>query len=850
MAPNAPRSAVETVTVAGTVVPVVVPVFGPLGDTWVEHLSNQVDPAWRPGEWDHDAWVFIPDADNPQTRLFRCPRRGCGVPVSRDQVCVYCSREQKRNQWTADELLATTRAEPPRVRSHLRRPNCAVSDATSQCQREQLARGLCNHHYIAFDAMARGAASKTETAMRRFLEQRSDPQTRLLTCEVPACGHEQHTARTPFCNVHYAAFNSARRKDETITQDEWVARDAEPFLPAYSLPLVLLPQPLRTEVLFGMQSFDAGRGLLWDASNWSRVIQTLRMSRATSMLNHTVEEWVDGSSSSTHHMLRHMVQALGVEDDRFHGRELDEGVLSSFDLGLSYSAKKPNKEIQHRQRAIDFSGVSQSWLRSAAVHWIRTTKPNMEEVRRCETLLGHVSHHLRATRRDDDDVTTLTLGDMDGIAALINRTWTKHKTQSNYFAVWWKVVTHARRHGLWNNVPDEFMRDPRKHMPTGATSADPDEDPQALPMAAVRQLNRHLDKVGSDYDDSMRGGLPASLRAARDRTMLVVTRDTGRRPSEVVSLSHDCLKLDTDGRSWALIWDNTKAKRLGRRLPIDSETVKAINDWKALMAEHGLHSQWLFPSPAQPKNHVSTGTLEAALDAWVRVTPPLRYPVTGVDGDKVLIDFNTVTLYSFRHTYAQRHADAGVDPDDLRALMDHRSIKTTMGYYQVGWKRKKEAASKMAEYTQDRFGNPVGLPESRRGLSRVAVPYGGCVEPTNVQAGGSGCPIRFQCASCDFFRPDPSHLPALEQEIHDLRKNLASARAMGQPAHVLENFEGQIADYTAAVEKMHQTLAALPEDERTAVEHHAAIMRRARAAEAAGRSFTLLVDGDESEEAS
>jgi site-specific recombinase XerD len=32
-----------------------------------------------------------------------------------------------------------------------------------------------------------------------------------------------------------------------------------------------------------------------------------------------------------------------------------------------------------------------------------------------------------------------------------------------------------------------------------------------------------------------------------------------------------------------------------------------------------------------------------------------------------------------RHSYAQRHADAGVPVDVLKELLDHRSIQTTLG---------------------------------------------------------------------------------------------------------------------------------------------------------------------------
>ena len=47
------------------------------------------------------------------------------------------------------------------------------------------------------------------------------------------------------------------------------------------------------------------------------------------------------------------------------------------------------------------------------------------------------------------------------------------------------------------------------------------------------------------------------------------------------------------------------------------------------------------------------------------------------------------------------------------------------------------------------------------------VPYGRCTEPTNVQAGGGACPVRFRCAGCDHFRTDVSYLPDLSAHLDD-----------------------------------------------------------------------------------
>ncbi|QHC23224.1 tyrosine-type recombinase/integrase [Streptomyces sp. GS7] len=61
--------------------------------------------------------------------------------------------------------------------------------------------------------------------------------------------------------------------------------------------------------------------------------------------------------------------------------------------------------------------------------------------------------------------------------------------------------------------------------------------------------------------------------------------------------------------------------------------------------------------------------------------PKLDSSTTGPDGSPLPFDRTLIYPYAFRHSYAQRHADAGVPIDVLRELMDHRQISTTMGYY-------------------------------------------------------------------------------------------------------------------------------------------------------------------------
>jgi hypothetical protein len=121
----------------------------------------------------------------------------------------------------------------------------------------------------------------------------------------------------------------------------------------------------------------------------------------------------------------------------------------------------------------------------------------------------------------------------------------------------------------------------------------------------------------------------------------------------------------------------------------------------------------------------------------------------------------------------------------LRQLMDHSKLDTTKQYYHVGEARRREAVDRVAAMQFDRHGNRVwreakallDSEHARRAVGEVAVPFGVCAEPSNVQAGGGACPYRFRCAGCDHFRTDVSYLPDLQAYLDDLLRTRERLRA-------------------------------------------------------------------------
>ncbi len=237
------------------------------------------------------------------------------------------------------------------------------------------------------------------------------------------------------------------------------------------------------------------------------------------------------------------------------------------------------------------------------------------------------------------------------------------------------------------------------------------------------------------------------------------------------------------------------------------------------------------PGGTQP---ISDDTLASAHRRWVDELPPLRRP-DGTEFDK-----SAVFLYAYRHSYAQRHADAGTPVDVLRELMGHRSIATTQGYYSVTATRMRRAVDSLAAVQFNGRGEHVWsqarvLLESehqRLAVGQVAVPFGICTEPSNVQAGGGACPFRFRCLGCGHFRSDPSYLPELRDYLDTLLRDRERIRAATElddwaRAQAMPS-DAEIKRLRELIRRVEHDLDALDENDRRQIEEAVRVVRGTR----------------------
>lgn len=283
------------------------------------------------------------------------------------------------------------------------------------------------------------------------------------------------------------------------------------------------------------------------------------------------------------------------------------------------------------------------------------------------------------------------------------------------------------------------------------------------------------------------------------RRLVQVAIDVGRRPSEVVNLVWDCVHdeevVDEHGEvrtSSVLIYNMPKTRWRRCRLPIHASTASLIREQQRYVRDRfpqtPTNDLMLWPRfgrNPEGKKPLNKHFLGSALGRWMDDLPRLDGPDVDAAGQPVPFDRSRVVAYAFRHTFAQRHADAGTPVEVLKELMGHELINSTQGYYQVSTKRKRAAQQLVAPFQVNRDGtrtrpaltNLLPTEHARESIGALSIPFGVCVEPANVKSHGRSCSFRYQCLGCSHFRTDPSYLPELRTYLSRRLADLEKLRA-------------------------------------------------------------------------
>lgn len=608
----------------------------------------------------------------------------------------------------------------------------------------------------------------------------------------------------------------------------YVPRFRKPSTAVYSFSLAALTPTLRNEIIYGLQQRDADSVALRPTAV-AAMVRTL--DDAESVLD------ASGLGSGLHLSYLRSVQSHVRRLRAAHaGRDGTEGEIWDCALVGLFSAR--DRKYRAAKGILDFTVIRQNWLRQLALEWARATRPSVADARQV-LHAAEIASLALAGRPSGDAPEELGMADMSAVFDALaharkQRTGQPYSLSHRHGLIgrWRRLIQFGRSAGQMDGVPGTFALLPDQKLPSVGQRQE-GELGRAIPEEWIAHLDDRLSELGANSMFSNNGWTRDDY-AAQYQAIYQLIRDTGRRPSEILRLPRSPVEYH-DGNP-SLVYDNRKAGRFGRRLPIDPSTAAILQDWEARLQQLPVPaacSSFLFPTPGarnrERRGHMRAGQFGRAFRAWVlnMEVPPDLSP------DAQKFNREDIEPYGLRHAYAQRHADNGTPVDVLKELMDHVDVATTMGYYKVSLKRKQQAVRLLSKYSVDRHGisAPFDSPLAYQ-RSTVAVPFGNCTEPKNVQAGGKACPIRFQCAGCGFFRPDPSYLTAIDGHIAQLRVDRELAIASDAAEWVITNFDEQISAFAGIASALRSTVSGLGADERHSLEDASAVMRRDRSTRA------------------
>jgi hypothetical protein len=317
----------------------------------------------------------------------------------------------------------------------------------------------------------------------------------------------------------------------------------------------------------------------------------------------------------------------------------------------------------------------------------------------------------------------------------------------------------------------------------------------------------------------------------------------------LLTLYFPCLDLDSPGSPYLVYTESKVTRGQVRRLPVLDVVVSTVQAQQEHVRQRfpdtPVAELRLFPRSMMNPLGVhpfSSATFGKNLRTWVDDLPQLVSDDITAGGTPRSFDRSKVVAYSFRHTYAQRHADAGTSPDVLRELMGHEKIETTMGYYRIPQKRRREAAETVGNLVIDGDSLIVGPMARTQRLadqrSTVAVPFGKCSNPQNVAAEGYGCPIRHQCFGCASFSSDPSYLPEMRRRLLDLKTIRARVDAFHGASEWAKRdarpSDEEIDALQTRIRDEEDKLSHATAEQRTVISEASAVLRKARAVGQAG----------------
>ncbi len=211
------------------------------------------------------------------------------------------------------------------------------------------------------------------------------------------------------------------------------------------------------------------------------------------------------------------------------------------------------------------------------------------------------------------------------------------------------------------------------------------------PIIFNSDLPRDIDKAPKYISDYVLTQLKRHLHNFPQwmQHFITIIMETGRRISEVCSLSFDCLEQDSDD-DLLLKVNEKKLKRI-RLIPISKECINAIKAQQNLVLSEET-SKYLFPSHRLSKSptvsavHINRSLKNLAIEHGIK------------DANGVIWKFSS---HQFRHTIGTQMINAGVPQVMVQHYLGHESPEMTARYAHIHNETMKKAFTEYQEKMVD-----------------------------------------------------------------------------------------------------------------------------------------------------
>lgn len=252
--------------------------------------------------------------------------------------------------------------------------------------------------------------------------------------------------------------------------------------------------------------------------------------------------------------------------------------------------------------------------------------------------------------------------------------------------------------------------------------------PRYIPESVTIQIDANIDKMPEPYNLPLR-----------------ILRETGRRVSEVVTLTRECLQYDNDSDPFLKHYQYKMKKE--EIIPISNDLAERIRLKLKQFAENS--GDWLFPSANNPSKHINEATLLANIKQW-----GVECKILGPDGRHY--NFQT---HSFRHTVGTDMVNRGVPLLSVMRYLGHETPLMTQTYAKLHDKTLKETLRKFRNEKEINIAGEVvdelrldanhpDMQGLKKHILEQSLANGRCSLPAQLSA----CPHANACLDCAHFR--------------------------------------------------------------------------------------------------